>query len=111
MLYLREYGVSNLFDKFIVDDDITELSKENFKKIISEKAIKHKDVILQYLKKFPYSAYTSQPVVDVFTNEKLEFVDNGFSDGVYLWYKSQIYHFEKYNLKLNDDFIEYVLNK
>ncbi|MGN1458594.1 MAG: hypothetical protein ACI4XP_11710, partial [Acutalibacteraceae bacterium] len=89
-----------MFDKFIVEDDITELSKENFKKIISEKAIKHKDVILQYLKKFPYSAYTSQPVFDKFSGEEVFVADNAHTDGVYIWYESEIYHFEKYNLKL-----------
>ncbi len=34
-----------------------------------------------------------------------------FNDGVYCWSNLEIYHFEKYNLKLNSDFIEYVLNR
>ena len=100
-----------MLDKFIIDDDITELSKDDFKKIISDKSIKQKDIILQYLKKFPYSAYTSQPVFDKFSGEEVFEADNAHTDGVYTWYESEIYHFEKYNLKLNDDFIEYVLNK
>ena len=34
-----------------------------------------------------------------------------YNDGVYCWTNEEIYLFDKYNLKLNDDFIQYVLNK
>ncbi len=57
------------------------------------------------------SAYTSQPIIDRFTNRELDEINNAFLDGIYTWYATEIYHFEKYNLKLNDEFIEYVLNK
>ncbi|MGN1457590.1 MAG: hypothetical protein ACI4XP_06515 [Acutalibacteraceae bacterium] len=98
--------------QFIRDKYVNELTKEELADNFLSEPISEKAKILEYMKSIsePY-ACTTQPVVDVFTNEELEFVDNGFSDGVYLWYKSEIYHFEKYNLKLNDDFIEYVLNK
>jgi len=33
-----------------------------------------------------------------------------FNDGIYYWTNLEIYHFEKYNLKLNADFIQHVLN-
>ncbi len=32
------------------------------------------------------------------------------SDGVFRWTNDLIYYVENYNLKLNDDFIQYVLN-
>lgn len=97
---------------FIRNKSISDLTKEELDNNFLSEPINQKSQILKYLKSFsePY-AFTSQPVIDVFTNEEFEYVDNGFSDGVYVWYKSQIYHFEKYNLKLNDDFIEYVLSK
>ena len=63
------------------------------------------------MKSFSPSLFTSAPVIDVFTDEEVTTADNGYSDGEYTWYESEIYHFDKYNLKLNDDFIEYVLNK
>jgi hypothetical protein len=32
-------------------------------------------------------------------------------DGAYYWTSEEIYHFEKYDLKLNTDFIDHVLSK
>ncbi|MGN1457589.1 MAG: hypothetical protein ACI4XP_06510 [Acutalibacteraceae bacterium] len=98
--------------RFIRDKYVNKLTKEELTDNFSSEPISEKAKILEYMKSFsePY-AFTTQPVIDVFTNEELEYTDNEFFDGVYFWYKSEIYHFEKYNLKLNDDFIEYVLNK
>lgn len=98
-------------DKFIIDMDINKLSVSKFKQLISDTEIKNKDTILNYLKRFPYSAYTSQPVYDRFSGKEVFSADNAHSDGYYTWYESEIYHFERYNLKLNDDFVEYVLAK
>ncbi len=97
---------------FIRNKSVYDLTKEELANNFSYEPISEKAQVLKYMKSFsePYS-FTSQPVIDVFTNQKFEYVDNGFSDGVYIWHRSQIYHFEKYNLKLNDDFIKYVLNK
>lgn len=100
-----------MLDKFITDIDINKLSEEQLKNLISEQPVKNKDIILSYLKKFPYSAFTSQPVFDKFSGEEVFFADNAHTDGMYTWYESEIYHFDKYNLKLNNDFIEHVLNK
>ena len=44
------------------------------------------------------------------TKEQFYKANNAHSDGVYQWYEDEIYHFEKYNLKLNDDFIQHVLS-
>ncbi len=70
--------------------------------------VKNKDVILRYLKKFDDCAFTSQPVYDVGTGEMVSDADNGKTDGVYTWYHSEIYYFEKYNIKLKSDFIQYL---
>lgn len=97
--------------KFIRNKSVNKLTKEEFADNFGI-AIKDKTQILKYLQSFNEpSAYTSQPVIDKFTGKELERVNNAFSDGVYTWYVSEIYHFEKYNLKLNDDFVEYVLAK
>lgn len=68
-----------------------------------------KNKIVDYLKKFKASLFTSDPVVDIFTGAVVADADNGYTDGRYTWFKSEVYYFEKYNLKLNKDFIEYVL--
>lgn len=96
---------------FICNVDLDEVSQVGLKQLCSDSPIKNKERIIAYLRKAPVSAYTSAPVADALTGEIISEADNARSDGTYTWYESEIYHFEKYNLKLNDDFIEYVLNR
>lgn len=81
---------------------------EEFEKNLTSNPVENKEKILAYLRKFDDCAFTSQPVYDIYTGEKVGDADNAITDGVYTWYHSDIYHFEKYNLKLNSDFIEYL---
>lgn len=98
--------------KFISDKSIDKLSSEEFLWFCSPLPIDKKKQILQYLKSITTpNAFTSQPVIDKLTNKETKKIDNAFTDGEYVWYASEVYHFEKYDLKLNDDFIEYVLNR
>ncbi len=87
------------------------MSRENFHHNTTIDPIENKDTILEYLKRFEDWAFTSQPVYDIYTGEEVADADNGKTDGVYTWYESEIYHFQKYNLILNDDFIKYVMNR
>lgn len=72
-----------------------------------------KDKILDYFKKHNIpDVVVACAAKDYVTGEEFQKVSiQGFNDGVYCWSNLEIYHFEKYNLKLNDDFIEYVLNR
>ena len=73
-----------------------------------------KEAILHYLKSAQLYAYGTGILTDAFSKEpvsKVERYNNSYSDGEYEWYDSEIYHFEKYNLKLNNDFIQHVLNR
>jgi hypothetical protein len=97
--------------KYILNYDIDDLSAEALKKQFMDNPISNKVEILKYMKSLSPSIFTSAPVIDVFTDEEVKSADNGYTDGEYTWYESEIYYFEKYNLKLNDDFIEYVLSK
>ncbi len=67
--------------------------------------------ILNYLKRFKATGFTTQPVIDAFTGKKAASCDNGYTDGEYRWYESEIYYFEKYDLALKQDFIDHVLAK
>ena len=98
-------------NKYLTNIDVNEMNIVQLESITSDTPIEHKQEILMYLKSFPECAFTSQPVYDKFTKQNLDSVDNAITDGIYTWYKSEIYYFEKYNLKLNNDFIEYVLDK
>lgn len=97
--------------KYIFDKSIEELKHEELIGFTSERAIDNKSDVLSYMKRFPECAFTSSPVKDLFTGAIIYDADNARTDGVYQWYESEIYHFEKYNLKLNDDFLQYVLNR
>lgn len=101
--------------KHIVCFDIDDISKEMFSGFCTESDILNKDTILNYVRSYmepgTHLFATTACVTDIVTGEETETPDNGFTDGEYLWYAAEIYHFEKYNLKLNDDFIAHVLSK
>lgn len=97
--------------KYAIDRDFYEMELDDVQKMMADVPHPNKEKILAFMRGFPHSAFTSQPVFDVFTGEEVGAADNQITDGVYIWYESWVYHFEKYNLKLNDDFIQYVLNR
>ena len=97
--------------KYILNYDIDDMSAEELKKQFMDNPISNKNEILKYMKSLSPSIFTSAPVIDIFTDKEVKSADNGYSDGEYSWRESEIYYFEKYNLKLNNDFIEYVLEK
>lgn len=70
-----------------------------------------KKIVLSYLKSFPPSWITSARVVDMITNQKIDKCNNSFSDGKYEWSEADIYHFEMYNMPLNEEFLNYVKTK
>lgn len=88
-----------------------EKSDKSIHEMISEKAIPQKDEILQYLKSFQPDCSAGMLLQDEITGELLKFGVNGFEDGNYYWDSREIYHFEKYNMQLEKEFVEYVLQK
>lgn len=86
---------------------IANYTEGNFEQ--KEYCFEDRKIILSYLKKFSPSLFTSEPFVDVFSGKTIRDADNGYSDGEYVWYDSDIYYFEHYNLKLDEAFIDYVL--
>ena len=97
--------------KYLLNYDIDEASGEKIVSCTSKVEIEHKKEILSYLKKFPPHAYSSGYVYDKISKAKTDIIDSLTGDGKYLWGTTEVYYFEKYNLKLNDDFIQYVLGK
>ena len=97
--------------KYLLRKPIRKMTTEEFESELSSYAEPVKKTVLQYLKSFEPCSFTSESVRDIYSKEIVESADNARSDGVYRWYDSEIYHFEKYNLKIDDDFIHYVLNQ
>ena len=96
--------------KYITKDEISEMKASELKNCFSVEPVSHKDKILSYMKNTPVVAATTALVTDYITKEQFYKANNAHSAGVYQWYEDEIYHFEKYNLKLNDDFIQHVLS-
>ena len=64
-----------------------------------------------YLNSFPPKWLTSARIIDKGTGMAvMDIVNNSFSVGEYEWSASDIYHFEKYNMPLFAEFIEYFNN-
>ena len=83
----------------------------SLKKIIGYH-LNEKEIILRYFK-----LHNSETAIiicastDYISGEKLSDSVTRFNDGEYCWTSEEIYHFEKYDLKLNDDVIRYILSK
>lgn len=91
--------------------DIDGLTADTISKHCTTRPIDGKDSVISYMKSGHKKWFTTACVQDIVTEQETDIPDTGFTDGEYLWYAAEIYHFEKYNLKLNDDFIAHVLSK
>ena len=76
-----------------------------------EKPYEEKDKIIMYLKNSNVIAYAAGIAKDVFSGKSIQGSLAYMSDGIFEWRSDIIYYADKYNLKLDDSFIEYVLNK
>lgn len=70
--------------------------------------IEQKAKVLNYLKSSKPSYFTTAKIVDNISKQKLHRTDNVYTDGVYEWSESDIYHFENYNMPLCGAFIEHI---
>ncbi|MBP3760240.1 MAG: hypothetical protein J6I55_01970 [Ruminococcus sp.] len=71
-----------------------------------------KEKILEYFKKYGVDAVTlTRCAVDYVTGKNLLNSVLCHTDGIYIWTNEEVYHFEKYDIELKKDFIEYVLNR
>ena len=80
-------------------------------KTLINKPNKDKKIILEYLKKGTVTSVSPSILIDVIDNKTK--INNlcMMNDGKYAWRSDLIYYFEKYDLELQKDFIEYVLNQ
>lgn len=72
---------------------------------------KNKHFIVEYLKNGKHIAESPAKAVDLVTGESLGIPLSMQSDGKYWWRSDVAYYYEKYNIKLNDDFVKYVISQ
>lgn len=78
---------------------------------ISNEEMENKTVILDYLRKGKVTAASPARIVDVISGERIDVSLKMLEDDEYAWRSDLVYYFEKYNLKLSDDFIAHVMSK
>ena len=71
----------------------------------------NKSKILEYLNGFDPVAVRCSHIYDHVADQRTNLSTFIYSDDVYKWNSSEIYHFEKYDMELDKDFIEYVMSK
>lgn len=74
-----------------------------------DRKVKNKEKILEYLKNGIDAGVRCSVVVDVITGKQLPRTIHRYKDDEYIWTDEDIYHFEKYNIKLKDEFVEKIL--
>lgn len=86
-------------------------SNESVRSHVSDAPIPEKERILRYLKSFPNYGTRCSTLYDYV--EDVLYSPTVFShyDGTYYWDDEEVYHFEKYNMKLEENFIQWVLQK
>ena len=77
---------------------------------VSPISIDKKELILRYLYNGSDDGIRCSSVRDYVTETSLPQTTRLFTDGEYFWDSEEIYHFKKYNIPLNNDFILKVLN-
>lgn len=95
--------------KFVTDIYVRKLADTTIEEIHADYSSAEKERIMEYFSRFEPSLFTSEPVIDAFTGERVSAANNGYSDGEYTWYKAEMYYFEHYGLRLRKDFIEHVM--
>lgn len=99
-------------DRMIEIGTFKEIENDDYPPFEStDQPIPEKEIVLRYLKETPDVAAAPAILRDVFTGESLHMELLARSDGVYIWRSDIAYYFEKYDLKLPNEFIEYVLQQ
>lgn len=74
--------------------------------------IERKGEILQYLQnqKF-YDGVRCSTIKDFVKKENTHLPTTAYFDGEYFWDDEETYHFEKYDMRLNEDFVKHALKE
>lgn len=92
----------------VLPEYITDTGKE-FKR--REYTRNEKAMLLQYLKEKGELCEAGGYVTDVIAEELTQIPDGGYRDDKYEWSTQDIFHIEKYNASVKEDFIKHVKRK
>ncbi len=83
----------------------------SMREFFAEEKYENQQLIADYLKNGTPTMASTAVARDVFTGERIGREQVFMNDGIYSWVSDLAYYVEKYNLKLPDDFVDYVLNQ
>lgn len=69
-----------------------------------------KQAVLKYLRSFNSVAIAAGYPEDIVTGEMVMIPYYAYRDGEFCWNSSDIYHLEKYDIELNQEFVDKVLS-
>ena len=81
----------------------------NLRENLTDKPIHDKAIVLSYLRSGKRIAAIAGSSVDLLTKKPIRGEWLVFSDDKYQWTSDMIYYFDKYNLLLTKEFIDYAL--
>ncbi len=91
--------------------EFDEDEKKSLLDFISDTPIPQKAKVLEYLKSGRDAGVRCSSVFDYIKNKVIPQTIHLYTDGEYGWDDEEIYHFETYNLELEKNFINRVLQK
>lgn len=102
--------------KYIIDSDkrTSAMGRKEIADLLdSNKAADNAEtnMLLKYLNSFEPDAYTTQPLFDPMTTDKVKDADNLYTDGTYYWYDCDVYLIRKYGLTATKEFMKHVKEK
>jgi hypothetical protein len=71
----------------------------------------HKKLVLDYMRTFKSTSASPAKIKDVISGQEIDLPLECKTDGVYGWRTDFMYYIEKYDLKIPNDFVEYVISK
>ena len=95
--------------KYITKESFIKSKGSSFIALCDSKPIENKADIVRFFAKCISIGDGSGVVTDRMTGKATGEYEKMFQDGDYVWYADEVYHFKKYNLHLNDDFVSYVM--
>lgn len=90
---------------------IDSIDNGSVKNYISDKETYDKVQIIAYLKSQRRVAGCPRAAIDCVTGKEISPSFSVYTDGEYDWCDFLIYHIEKYNIRLPEDFIEHIMRR
>lgn len=100
-----EYKSLGYFDELCPGMDFPSM-----KECVHDEPPDNKEIVLKYLKSGKKAGLAGGLVQDAFSKKHVG-IQTHYSDGEWHWTESVIYHYDKYNIELPQEFIERVINQ